>query len=126
MTRNLRSRDLGQLRQVTRARELAATAKLAVLASELRQLAEQMDELREKTFDVQTPEDARTLERWSLWRDEELRRLSHCQAQVAAKHRIAAEAAGRMIAENAVLDRLFKLAAKDETETRARRQTHIS
>ena len=126
MTRNLRSKDLGQLRQVTRARELAATAKVAGLALELRQLTEQIYELRDRTFDVETPEDARTFERWSLWRDEELRRLSHCQAQVAAKHRIAVEAAGRMIAENAVLDRLFKLAGEDEAEARARRQSHIS
>ncbi|MDJ0637845.1 MAG: hypothetical protein QNJ20_03350 [Paracoccaceae bacterium] len=126
MTRGLRSKDLLSLRQVTEARELAAMARVSALASQLDRLTDEMEKLRNKTFEILTPEGAQAMERWSLWRGEELRRLAVRQAQVAAEHRVAAELAGRLIAENAVMDRLVKRAADSEGMTRSRRQTYIS
>ena len=115
------ARDLRQLGQITRARELAALAELASIAAEKRNVEDRITHYKDSVPACHDAAQAATLSRWLDWREDQVRRLSSRLALVMAQYAQATRICGRAVAENAVMEDLVHRAAARDAEEIERR-----
>lgn len=126
MTRKLEVKPLKELSGIAELRELIALQEASRLAAELRAIDDAIRALRARRFDIEGPHDGAVEHKWRLWQEAELRRLNAHKAGVAAGHRMAAEALGRVRAECEVIGRLTEQAKRTERRRQAQRGSYIS
>jgi hypothetical protein len=119
--RRLNVEDLAPLIELTRVRERDAAFKLNQAAALQNEASQRVEELRNNNPKVSSVDQALVLEKWMVWRDQELRqrqmRLAKCRANYAAT----AKVCGRVIAEHVVVESLRDQAderQKNEREAR--------
>jgi hypothetical protein len=119
--RRLNVEDLAPLIELTRVRERDAAFKLNQAAALQNEASQRVEELRNNNPKVSSVDQALVLEKWMVWRDQELRqrqmRLAKCRANYAAT----AMVCGRVIAEHVVVESLRDQAderQKNEREAR--------
>lgn len=119
--RNLRVEDFAQLLELTSVRERAAAFSLSQAAATQREAKKRVDELRYNIPTIEAPDEGVVLEKWLVWRDQELRKRQSHLAKCRADYAETAKICGRVIAENAVVKTLREEAResqKRESEAR--------
>lgn len=123
MRRFPRFREITKLKKLTDARELAAMAELAVIEAERKAAEVDLLALQNQNHNAKSIDELVIVEKWSLWREDEMRRRATVLAAVTAKHKIAAMRCGRLIAESSVLKEIGSQARAHEAKQRQKRST---
>lgn len=114
--------DLQPLLKLTRVREQAAMAELGKVAARRNAAAERVAELKGRKPRADTPDEAAILEKWLIWRDQEMRARQGHLAKCTAEYAVTAKTCGRLIAEHVVVENLTDQAEhKARTEKESRR-----
>ena len=116
-----KSKDLQPLLKLTRVREKAAMAELGEVAAKRNKAAERVAALKSQRPAAESPEQAAVLEKWMIWRDQELRARQGYLAKCTAEYLVTAKTCGRIIAEHVVVEGLTEQAeqrARSEKEAR--------
>ena len=114
--------DLQMLTKLSRVREKAALAELSAATARRNAALARVDALKNMTLEVVETSEPAVLQKWLLWRDQELVRRQGQLARLAAEHLETSQRCGRVIAENAVVEDLVEIArsdAKVENQKRA-------
>lgn len=123
MRRFPKSSELVKLKKLTDARELAAMAELAVIETERKAAEIEFLALQNKNYEASSIEELMVIEKWGVWRKDELRRRSLAVATATAKHKTAAMRCGRFVAESAVLKEIASRAWAHEAKERQKRSS---
>ena len=123
MRRFPRFREITKLKKLTDARELAAMAELAAIEAERKAAEIDLLALQNQNHNAKSIDELVIVEKWSLWREDEMRRRATVLAAVTAKHKIAAMRCGRLIAESSVLKEIGSQARAHEAKQRQKRST---
>ena len=126
MSRSVNSRQLAQLVDLARVKEMSGLAELSVIATEVMRLDQKLSDLNAQRFSATSLEDAALVENWQKWRKEQLSRLNILKSHHIAIQREAARRVGRLSAEKAVLEDLFHRAQKETAAVRLRRASYTS
>lgn len=116
-----KSKELQPLLKLTRVREKAAMAELGRVAALRNAAAARVAELKDIRPDLPEGLDAAVLEKWLVWRNQELQVRQGHLAKCAAEYNVTAKSCGRLIAEHVVVENLTdqaKARARSEAETR--------
>lgn len=119
--RHLKSEDLTPLLELTRVRERAAVLKLGQAAAIQNKARQEVEELKSRNPISNSPDHAAVLEKWLVWRDQELRLRQNRLAKYSALYAETSKVCGRVIAEHVVVETLKDQAEekqKSERETR--------
>ncbi len=114
-------RRLGKLSGV---REKVAMLKLAEVARRRQTASDYVNQLRANLPSSETVEEGLVLQRWLVWRDQELKRRLSALAVVSAEYAETVQRCGRIIAENAVVEDLTEISTKAAREVRRKRQDY--
>mgnify|MGYP000722380288 CR=1 FL=1 len=123
MRRFPRFREITKLKKLTDARELAAMVELTAIEAERKAAEIDLLALQNQNHNAKSIDELVIVEKWSLWREDEMRRRATVLAAVTAKHKIAAMRCGRLIAESSVLKEIGSQARAHEAKQRQKRST---
>ncbi len=126
MSRQHDPKQLSELADLARLKEMVTMAEVSRRMLDISELDRQMSELKSRAYSAETPEEARYLERWQMWRKQKLRQLGMERARLEAIHLEASLYLSRLSAEKAVLEDLFKRACKMAEREKARRASYVS
>ncbi|MCV6591663.1 MAG: hypothetical protein OIF48_01830 [Silicimonas sp.] len=109
---------LAPLVKLTQAREKAALAELGQAAAKRDAAAARVAELMVAPPAPQDADEAAALDRWLIWRAQELQRRQGLLAKARAEYDIVRQRSGRVIAEHGVVETLADQAKDHARKTR--------
>lgn len=95
------------LAKLAKAKELGAQAELMKLERDIQKIEVQVKELSAQRHRSTTPETARQIDNWWIWRQKTLSRLNQDYARLKAEKLEQSKVTGRYVAEAAVIERLL-------------------
>lgn len=110
--------ELAKLKQLTSAREMAAMAKLAGIKAEKTRAEDQIAMLRAQSHEASCVEEMEVVEKWRVWKDQELRRLLEALARIEVAYRALAAEYGRYAAEDDVMGDILARSERKRAEDR--------
>ena len=116
--------DMENLNRLSSVREQAAMLELSEVAARRQTALDRVNQLRGELPLVKEIDYGLVLQRWLVWRDQEIKRRLGALAVVSAEYAETAQRCGRIIAENAVVEKVSKLAQDDARETREKRHAY--
>lgn len=114
-------KDLSKLSSV---REKAAMLELGEVAARRQIAIDRVNELRGDLPKTETVEYGLVLQRWLVWREQEIKRRLGALAVVSAEYAKTAQRCGRIIAECAVVEEMSEQAATDTRNKNEKRLTY--
>lgn len=116
--------EMSKLSRLSDVREKMAMLELSRVVARQRIATERINELRGKLPDTETVAEGLVLQRWLVWRDQELKRRLGELALIAAEYAECAKRCGRIIAENAVVEEMSALSFKEVRTKLEKRQAY--
>lgn len=114
-------KDLDKLSSV---RERAAMLELSEVAVRRQIALDRVHALRSDLPKTETIENGLVLQRWLIWRDQEVKKRLSALAVVSAEYAKTAQRCGRIIAESSVVEEMSKQVAIDIRDMSEKRRTY--
>jgi hypothetical protein len=119
-------RSLAELAKLTRVRELVALEVVARVSRRIAMIEDEINALRGRQVIPETVLDAAMVEKWNIWRREELGRLNQRKAKLIVEHRRALSDFGRVSGEHGVLNKLRARADAEKAKEAESKGSYIS
>lgn len=116
--------EIENLNRLSNVRKKAAMLELSEVATRRQIALDYVNELRGELLMSEDIDNGLALQRWLVWRDQEIKRRLGALAVVSAEHAETAQRCGRIIAENAVVEEVSKLVQDDARGIREKRRAY--